>query len=154
MQVSDAVFKPWIEGNLKSAEAILSREIGDRSHHALANRALVRTHLKQWDAAVGDAKKVPSLPVFEYPAVTPLQSIAISPSPIAHIAHAVALLGQYEKRSALQAFDLAFCHCDATENRFILLTRVYVRFRSTSFPTDFILHRPSSCLYPENAKTQ
>jgi hypothetical protein len=68
MQVSEAAFKPWIEGNLKSAEAILSREIeDDRSHHALANRALVRTHLKRWDTALEDAERVPSLPVCEFP---------------------------------------------------------------------------------------
>ena len=72
--MSDAAFKPWIEGDLNNAEAILSQEIGDRSHHALANRALVRIHLKQFDTAIEDAKKVPSLPVFELPNIHPIAS--------------------------------------------------------------------------------
>lgn len=58
MQVSVAVFKSWFQGDLKTAESILSGEIGSRSHHALANRALVRTHLKQWEQAIEDAQNV------------------------------------------------------------------------------------------------
>ena len=58
VELSNTAFKPWIEGNWESAEAILSQEIGSRGQHILANRALVRTHLKQWDAAIEDAKAV------------------------------------------------------------------------------------------------
>ena len=153
--MSDAAFKPWIEGDLKTAEDKLSRDIGDRSHHALANRALVRTRMNKLDMAIEDAKKVYSLPLFKLLVlILSYQSIVICPSPIAHIAHAVALLGKSEKRRALQAFDLSFCYCDAKENRLILLVRVCVLtccFSSSSNPS---LHRPSSCLYPENGKTQ
>ena len=32
------------------------------TYHALANRALVRAHLEQWDFAIKGTKKVPSQP--------------------------------------------------------------------------------------------
>ncbi|KAF8121185.1 quinon protein alcohol dehydrogenase-like superfamily [Boletus edulis] len=115
IQVSDAAFKPWIEGNLKSVEDILSREIVQHSnYHAFANRALVRTRLKQWDMAIEDANR----------------SLSISPSAIGYIAHAIALLDQHEKRHALRTFDLAFCHCDASQKRFVLLLRAILLFVS------------------------
>ncbi|KAF8431021.1 hypothetical protein L210DRAFT_864691, partial [Boletus edulis BED1] len=113
MKVSEAALKPWIDNNLDSADAILSREIDtEPSHHGNANRALLRTQLKQWGWAIDDAKK----------------SLAIQASPLAHIAHAVALLGQGEKSRALQTLDLAFLDCDANETTFLLLIKSVLLF--------------------------
>lgn len=86
MQVSDAAFRPWIEGDLKSTEAILSREIGSCNHHALANRALVNIHLNQWDPAVDDAKRVPSLPALSS-SRSPHHTLVPRHQPVAYRSH-------------------------------------------------------------------
>ncbi|KAF8550554.1 WD40 repeat-like protein [Imleria badia] len=105
MQVSDEVFKPWIEGDWKNAEATVSQEIGDRSHHALANRALVRAHLKQWDAAVDDAKRVPSFPVSSS-SCSPHCILVPCHQPIAHRAHRTRRRAVWSKRK--EAFTPSF----------------------------------------------
>lgn len=86
MQVSDAAFKPWIECDLKSTEAILSREIGSCGHHALANRALVNIHLNQWDPAVDEAKRVHSLPVLSS-SRSPHHTLVPHHQPVAYRSH-------------------------------------------------------------------
>ena len=61
MQVSEAVFKSWTLGNPADTESILSEEIAqfsNPSHHALAVRSLIRAHLRDWEAALEDAKMV------------------------------------------------------------------------------------------------
>lgn len=52
------------------------------------------------------------------------QSLKIKPSPIGHIAHALALVGQDRREAALWTFDLAFRDCDHSENNFVLLIKV------------------------------
>ena len=60
MNVSYTAFKPWIEQDLSTADAILLREIQTNysNHHVLANLALVRARLQQWHAAIDNAKQV------------------------------------------------------------------------------------------------
>lgn len=82
MDVSEAAFKPWIKGDLTSAEVILSEEIASSmgpSHHALANRALVRAWLKQWPKSIEDSKKVPSRFLFFFSSLF-IHCIHTSPS--------------------------------------------------------------------------
>ncbi|KAG9313282.1 hypothetical protein JVU11DRAFT_5586 [Chiua virens] len=110
MHVSDAALNPWTEGNPTRTEAVLSKEIetmGYPSHHAFANRALIRAHLKQWFGTIEDATK----------------SLKIQPSPIGHIALALAYLGQDRREAALWEFDLAFRDCDRADNVFLLLIK-------------------------------
>ena len=57
MCISDAAFESWTQGNLTLVEQLLTDDILHHSH-ALAQRALVRTRLKQWEMAIDDAKKV------------------------------------------------------------------------------------------------
>ena len=63
MCIGDAAFKSWTQGNLTRVEQLLTYDISrpfDPFWHsrALAQRALVRTRLKQWEMAIDDAKKV------------------------------------------------------------------------------------------------
>ena len=61
MEVSEAVLKSWMEGNSTNTESILSREIAqcsNPSHHTLAARSLVRSHLSEWTSAIEDAESV------------------------------------------------------------------------------------------------
>ena len=63
MCISDAAFESWTQGNLTLAEQLLTNDIlhpfNPFCHsRALAQRALVRTRLKQWEMAIDDAKKV------------------------------------------------------------------------------------------------
>ncbi|KAG9309214.1 hypothetical protein JVU11DRAFT_10928 [Chiua virens] len=53
-----------------------------------------------------------------------LQSLKIQPSPIGHIALALAYLGQDRREAALWEFDLAFRDCDRADNVFLLLIKV------------------------------
>lgn len=102
MQVSDAALKPWIQGNLKNAEAILSRELDGPSHHALANRALVRTHLKQWDTAIEDVKKaLPSL----FPSLSYLPHYILVPrhQTVGHCSHRTRRRIAWQKRNYKEA---------------------------------------------------
>ena len=60
MNVSYKAFKLWIEQDLRTADAILLQEIQTNysNHHVLANLALLRARLKQWHAAIENAKQV------------------------------------------------------------------------------------------------
>ena len=61
IQIGDAAFKSWMRDELANAEASLTVAIPtslNYGHHVLASRALVRARLREWDAAIADAKKV------------------------------------------------------------------------------------------------
>lgn len=63
MYFTDTTFNSWKQGDLNCVEELLTEEIAhplNSFHHscALANRALVRTRLKQLNMAIDDAKKV------------------------------------------------------------------------------------------------
>lgn len=59
-QVDDTALYLWKHDQLENAEELLTAVIMSESinHHVLANRALVRARLRQWDEAILDAEKV------------------------------------------------------------------------------------------------
>ena len=60
MDIDSAALKSWTQGDLTRVEELLTELIIDPvlHAHALAQRALVRSRLKQTDLSVVDAKKV------------------------------------------------------------------------------------------------
>ena len=60
MDVDDAAFNSWTQGDLTHVEELLTEEMGYPFHRAraLAQRSLVRSRMRRWDMAVEDAKKV------------------------------------------------------------------------------------------------
>lgn len=61
IDINDVALDFWKQGRLADTEASLTREITnsmDQSHHALASRALVRVHMRDWDVAIDDAENV------------------------------------------------------------------------------------------------
>ncbi|KAI6022103.1 hypothetical protein EDC04DRAFT_3092806 [Pisolithus marmoratus] len=58
------------------------------------------------------------------------ESLQVQPSPIGHIAMAVALLGQSDRGGALCTFDLAFHDCQLHDIRFLLLLKSILVFES------------------------
>ncbi|KAF8556859.1 hypothetical protein OG21DRAFT_1482770 [Imleria badia] len=114
MYISDTAFKSWTEGNLTRVEQLLTEEILHPFHQAraLAQRALVRTRLKQWSTAVDDAKK----------------SVTIQSSLIGRVALAMSLAGSGEYESAIRDFDLVFSDGLPVENRFLLLIKAIILF--------------------------
>lgn len=59
--IDNATREAWKEDKLDDAEEMLSRQIIRRTgsdHTAFANRALIRTRLHRWDAALRDAEIV------------------------------------------------------------------------------------------------
>lgn len=72
MDINDTVFKLWMLGDLTRVEEILAEEIAHPFHRAraLAQRALVRARLKQWDMAIDDAQEVILGRLLSYPVLT------------------------------------------------------------------------------------
>ena len=59
--ITNAALDSWKQDRLADTEISLTEIITDspkQSHHALANRALVRTRLRYWDLAFEDAENV------------------------------------------------------------------------------------------------
>lgn len=61
--MSQAVHEAWRLGNLEKAEDLLSKEIANPDcselvTYSLANRALIRARLRNWDQALEDARMV------------------------------------------------------------------------------------------------
>ena len=59
--IDDTALASWQHDHLADAEELLTAAIPrsrDAIHHVLASRALVRTRLGQWDAAIVDAEEV------------------------------------------------------------------------------------------------
>ena len=64
IRTENAALDAWKSGRLADAETLLTAAIPrstGTAYHVLANRALVRARLRQWDAALVDAEEVPSL---------------------------------------------------------------------------------------------
>ena len=63
MCINDVAFKSWTQDNLSHVEQLFTDDISHPFNpfyrsRALAQRALVRTRLKQWEIAIDDAEKV------------------------------------------------------------------------------------------------
>jgi hypothetical protein len=78
-----------------------------RKHDALANRAIVRAHLRRWDVAIVDVEK----------------SINIRPCVIGYISKSVALIGGGKKEEGCRVFDLVFTHCHPHDLDVLLLVK-------------------------------
>ncbi|KAH0838772.1 WD40-repeat-containing domain protein [Lanmaoa asiatica] len=76
IDISDTALDAWKQNRLTDTEASLTGTIANSRHpscHALANRALVRAHLRDWDTAIDDAEKA-SLQCFLPTRLCPLQN--------------------------------------------------------------------------------
>ncbi|KAG6377967.1 WD40-repeat-containing domain protein [Boletus reticuloceps] len=89
-EIDNEAYVSWKKGELVSTEDILSSEIersSTPSHYQLANRALVRARLQQWDGALDDAQA----------------SLSITPSLVARLAKSIAQSGQNRHDSGIEA---------------------------------------------------
>ncbi|KAF8547410.1 TPR-like protein [Imleria badia] len=117
IQIDHAALGLWKHDQLANVEALLtgttpkSQKL-EASHHVFATRALVRARLRQWDAAIEDAKK----------------SIKIQPSVIGYVAQSVALVGNEERYKAYRACDIAFEQFRSSHVSFLLLIKAIVVF--------------------------
>ena len=96
------------------------------SHHALASRALVRARLRQWDAAIADAREVFLAWLSHTLSLIYIKSIKIQPSVIGYIAMSVALVGNGKKYKAYRTCDIALERFHSTHVTFLLLIKVCV----------------------------
>ena len=129
IQIDDAALHSWRHNQLANAEASLTAAIHDSrnpSHHALASRALVRTRLRQWDAAIADATQVCLVLLSRAMSLICIKSIKIQPSVIGYIAKSVALVGNGEKHKAYRACDIAFERFHSAHVTFLLLIKVCI----------------------------
>ena len=121
------------------------------SHHLLASRALVRTRLQTWDAALLDAERV-NFTLFTRTMMLTLlytKALKIKPSLIAYIAKSLAHVGNGERDKGYRACDIAFERFHSSHVTFLLLIKVCV------FVLGFLIlltsPRPLSCLWRESA---
>ncbi|KAF8552374.1 hypothetical protein OG21DRAFT_1443645, partial [Imleria badia] len=114
IDINDAAFISWTQGDLPRVEELLTKVIADPDlhAHALALRALVRSRLKQTGMAIDDAK----------------MSTEAQRSVIGYIANAVSLIGNGDHESVIRAFDLVFTDRLATDNSFLLLIKAVILF--------------------------
>lgn len=78
IQIHDAALDSWKRGEFENAVELLTAVVSTSLNpsHVLAGRALVRARLKQWDAAIADAKEVLS----SFPSDTLILTPIYSPS--------------------------------------------------------------------------
>jgi hypothetical protein len=128
------VLHSWKHDQLENTDALLTAAIPysrNPIHHVLASRALVRARLRQWDAALVDAKEV-LVAMFSHELALMsiyIQAIKIQPSVIGYIAKSVALVGKGERHKGYQACDIAFVRFHSSQLGFLLLVKVCI------FPT-------------------
>lgn len=160
VHISDTALHSWRQDWLADTEASLTDTItnsGHPSHDALANRAIVRVHLRRWDVAIDDAEKASpcllSRPLFL--TLIDSKSINICPSAVGYISKSVALIGGGKKEEGCRVFDLAFTHCHPHDLDFLLLVKVCVpRAVKLGCPQPLILPRLLSCLWRESKMMQ
>ena len=131
IDITDAALDSWKHDRLADLETSLTETLTNsqnQNHHVLANRALVRARLRQWDLAIEDAENVsPRLPS---PALTFIliccKSIKIHPSLNGYIAQGLALIGAGKKAEGCGVYDLAFRHHHTMDVDLILLIKVCI----------------------------
>ena len=129
--VDDGVLLGWKHNQLAQVEALLTcSTVGSQNpgHHVLASRALVRTRLRQWDAAILDAEQVFSALLSHAQPLTcfNLKSIKSQPSVIGYIAHFVALVGKGKVRAGYRVCDIAIERFHLTHVTVLLLIKVRI----------------------------
>ena len=112
-QIDDAAPHSWKHDHLNNAHALLTAATPNSRnliHHILASRAIVRARLRQWEAALVDAEKVPVALFLHILTLTSIytKAIKIQPSVIGYIAKSVALVGIGEKHEGYRACDIGF----------------------------------------------
>ena len=129
--ITDTALDSWKQDRLADTDASLTGIITNSSHpshDALANRALVRAHLRHWDVAIDDAESVSPHLIFHTLMLTMglPKSIRIRPSVIGYIAKSVALIGGERKEQGYRVFDLAFKYCDPQTVNLLLVLKVCI----------------------------
>ena len=158
INITNTVLDSWRKDRLEDVEASLTKAItnsGNQSHFSLANRALVRARLRQWDLAIDDAEKV-SPRSLSYILVLNLnyqKSIEIRQSIIGYTAKSIALIGGGKKEEGCRVFDLVFRHCHPNEVDFLLLIKVCIPHWLSGCLFVYF-YRQSSCLWPGNMLMQ
>ncbi|KAG9318946.1 hypothetical protein JVU11DRAFT_1061 [Chiua virens] len=120
LHLSRPVYDLWMQDQWMNAEIAITEEIGRLSsssssnHYALANRALIRTRLQDWNSAHNDAQ----------------QSLKVQPSVVGYIAKAMACVGKGESQAGIRTLDLAFMHHSREEGSFLLLVRSIILFET------------------------
>ena len=129
IQIDDAILDLWRRDQLENAEASLTASINqsqNSSHHVLASRALVRTRLQGWNAALLDAEMV-FFTLFTRTLTLTLvytKALKIEPSLIAYIAKSLAHVGNGERDEGYRACDIAFECFHSSHVTFLLLLKV------------------------------
>ena len=156
IRVDDAALHSWKRDQFANAEALLTAAIHDSQNpnHALASRALVRARLRQWDAAIADAKEVFVTLLSHALSLICIKSIKIQPSVIGYVAKSVALVGNGEKYKAYRTCEIAFERFHSTHVTFLLLTKVCISCTQLGCPQLLTFPRLSSCLWPESMTTR
>ena len=131
IQIDDAALDSWKHDQLENAEALLTAAIPESRnpiHHVLASRALVRARLRQWDAALADAKEVVIALISHTLTLTSFctKAIKIQPSVIGYIAQSVAFVGKGDRHSSYRACDIAFECFHSSHVTFLLLIKVCI----------------------------
>ncbi|KAG8214193.1 hypothetical protein J3R82DRAFT_10984 [Butyriboletus roseoflavus] len=133
MHVNSTAFSPWIRDELIETEALLTDEITmatKDSHHALANRALIRAHRQDCRAAIDDAKNVNLFQFFCVAVLTRVysKSIRTQPSVMGYIALAIAHIRSCERDAGFKALDFAFKQCYPSDLDFLLLIKAIILY--------------------------
>ncbi|KAF8430779.1 hypothetical protein L210DRAFT_3730379, partial [Boletus edulis BED1] len=140
IETDDVALHAWKHDQLENADALLTTAIStsQRSiHHLLASRALVRTRLQLWDAALIDAA----------------MAINIQPTPIGFIAKGLAHVGKGERHKGYRTCDIASEHLHSSHHSFLFLTKAIIVFMAGEHPDaisrldDLIATFPSNSLY-------
>ena len=113
IDITNAALDSWKQDWLADTETSLTGTITNsrnQSHHALANRALVRARLRHWDLAIEDAENVSLHSLSHTLILNYYKSIKIHPSFNGYIAQSLALIGGGKKAEGCRVYDLAFRH--------------------------------------------
>ncbi|KAG9310789.1 hypothetical protein JVU11DRAFT_8639 [Chiua virens] len=114
-EVNSAVYISWRRADLARAEEILSCEIERGSsplHYHVANRALIRARLRQWDGALDDAQT----------------SLLVKPSLVALIAKGFSQSGKGCHQAATETLDAALEACDLEEKDIVGMIKAITFF--------------------------
>ena len=157
IRIDDDALHSWKRDQFANAEALLTAAIHESRnpiHYALASRALVRARLREWDAAIADAKEVFVTLLSHALSLICIKSIKIQPSVIGYIAKSVALVGNGEKYKAYRTCEIAFERFHSTHVTFLLLTKVCIPYTPLGCPQLLTFPRLSSCLWLESMTTR
>ena len=152
IEIDHAALDSWRHDRLENSDALLTAAITasqNPNHHALASRALIRSRLQDWDAALVDAEmvRVALFPLTPMPTLIEIKAIKIHPSVIGYIAKSIAHIGKGERDRGYQTCDIAFERFHSSHVTFLLLVKV--RILKADALRLLILLRPLLCSWLE-----